>query len=177
MDDLSDTKIRNATPADKEYAMADGQGLSVVVRPNGTKLWLYRYRFGSKRKNMRLASFPASDSRLRAKSATAPKSCSIRVEIRSQCVRLGHVVERAHMREQCVILKHDAEFACPWRPFRHVVAPERNPASMRPEETGNQFQQRRLTAAGRADHRAEFAWCDTQRDIVDAAGAGTVAKR
>ena len=42
MNELSDTKIRNATPADKEYVIADGQGLSVVVRPNGTKLWLYR---------------------------------------------------------------------------------------------------------------------------------------
>ena len=28
MDELSDTKIRNATAADKEYAIADGQGLS-----------------------------------------------------------------------------------------------------------------------------------------------------
>jgi hypothetical protein len=50
MDELSDTKIRNATPSDKEYAVADGQGLSVVVRPNGTKLWLFRYRFGGQRK-------------------------------------------------------------------------------------------------------------------------------
>lgn len=58
MDELSDTKIRNAAPADKEFAMADGQGLSVVVRPNGTKLWLYRYRFGGKRKNMSLGTFP-----------------------------------------------------------------------------------------------------------------------
>src|ERR1700759_2447533 len=58
MDELSDTKIRNAMPADKEYAIADGQGLSVVVRPNGTKLWLYRYRFGSKRKNMSFGTFP-----------------------------------------------------------------------------------------------------------------------
>jgi integrase len=58
MDELSDTKIRNATPADKEYAITDGQGLSVVVRPNGTKLWLYRYRFGGKRKNMSLGTFP-----------------------------------------------------------------------------------------------------------------------
>jgi len=49
MNELSDTKIRNAKPADKEYTLADGQGLSVVVRPNGTKLWLYRYRFGGKR--------------------------------------------------------------------------------------------------------------------------------
>src|SRR5205085_2842357 len=59
MDELSDTKIRNATPADKEYAIADGQGLSVVVRPNGTKLWLYRYGFARKRKNMSFATFPA----------------------------------------------------------------------------------------------------------------------
>ena len=58
MDELSDTKIRNATPTDKEYAIADGQGLSVVVRPNGTKLWLYRYRFGGKRKNMSFGTFP-----------------------------------------------------------------------------------------------------------------------
>ena len=58
MDQLSDTKIRNATAADKEYAIADGQGLSVVVRPNGIKLWLYRYRFGGKRKNMSFGTFP-----------------------------------------------------------------------------------------------------------------------
>jgi hypothetical protein len=58
MDELSDTKIRNAAPTDKEYAIADGQGLSVVVRPNGTKLWLYRYRFGGKRKNMSFGTFP-----------------------------------------------------------------------------------------------------------------------
>ena len=38
MDELSDTKIRNAKPTDKEYTLADGQGPSVVVRPNGTKL-------------------------------------------------------------------------------------------------------------------------------------------
>ncbi len=58
IDELSDTKIRNAKPADKEYTLADGQGLSVVVRHNGTKLRLYRYRFGGKRKNMSFGTFP-----------------------------------------------------------------------------------------------------------------------
>jgi integrase len=58
MNELSDTKIRNAKTADKEYTLADGQGLSVVVRPNGTKLWLYRYRFGGKRRNMSFGIFP-----------------------------------------------------------------------------------------------------------------------
>jgi|HubBroStandDraft_6_1064221.scaffolds.fasta_scaffold1488892_2 hypothetical protein len=42
MDALSDTKIRNAGLADKECTIADGRGLSVLVRPNGTELWLYR---------------------------------------------------------------------------------------------------------------------------------------
>jgi hypothetical protein len=42
--ELSDTKIRNAKPADKEYSLADGQGLSVRVQTNGTKIWLYRER-------------------------------------------------------------------------------------------------------------------------------------
>jgi Arm domain-containing DNA-binding protein len=59
MRELSDTKIRNAKPADKEYTLADGQGLSVRVQTNGTKIWLYRYRFGGKRKNMSLGAFPA----------------------------------------------------------------------------------------------------------------------
>ena len=56
MNDLSDTKIRNAKQADKEYTIADGAGLSVLVRPNGTKLWLYR--FGGKRKKMSFGTFP-----------------------------------------------------------------------------------------------------------------------
>jgi hypothetical protein len=46
MHELSDTKIRNAKSADKEYTLADGQGLSVRLQTNGTKIWLYRYRFG-----------------------------------------------------------------------------------------------------------------------------------
>ena len=59
MHQLSDTKIRNAKPADKEYTLPDGQGLSVRVQTNGTKIWLYRYRFGGKRKNMSFGVFPA----------------------------------------------------------------------------------------------------------------------
>jgi hypothetical protein len=35
---LSDTKIHNAKPADKEYSYVDGQGLGVVVRPNSITL-------------------------------------------------------------------------------------------------------------------------------------------
>ncbi len=47
MDELSDTKIRNAKPADKEFTLADGQGLSVVMRPT---LWPRKRRPRSSRK-------------------------------------------------------------------------------------------------------------------------------
>src|SRR5258708_24495603 len=59
MYELSDSKIRNAKPADKASPLADGQGLSVRIQTNGTKIWLYRYRFGGKRKNMSFGVFPA----------------------------------------------------------------------------------------------------------------------
>lgn len=35
----------------------------MLVRHNGTELWLYRYRFGSRRENMSFGIFPASGSR------------------------------------------------------------------------------------------------------------------
>jgi Arm DNA-binding domain len=69
MNELSDTKIRHAKPADKEYTIGDGQGLSVTVRPNGTKLWLYRCRFGGKRKNMSFGTFPRCRTQDRARQA------------------------------------------------------------------------------------------------------------
>lgn len=40
---LTDTAIRNARPGAKEYEMSDGQGLALRVRPDGRRLWSYRY--------------------------------------------------------------------------------------------------------------------------------------
>jgi len=40
---LTDTKIRNAKPAEKPHKLQDGQGLYLDVRPSGAKIWRYRY--------------------------------------------------------------------------------------------------------------------------------------
>lgn len=40
----SDVVFRNAKARDKPYQIADGGGLSLLVQPNGSKLWLFRYR-------------------------------------------------------------------------------------------------------------------------------------
>ena len=40
---LNDTQIKKAKPKDKEYLMADGKGLALRVKPNGSKMWLFTY--------------------------------------------------------------------------------------------------------------------------------------
>ncbi|PMS17848.1 integrase [Trinickia dabaoshanensis] len=40
----SDVVFRRAKPREKPYQIADGGGLSLLVQPNGSKLWLFRYR-------------------------------------------------------------------------------------------------------------------------------------
>jgi len=47
---LSDLKIRKAKQKDKPYRLSDGLGLSLQVRPTGSKLWHFRYQFMGKEK-------------------------------------------------------------------------------------------------------------------------------
>ena len=45
---LTDTAVRNAKPKEKPYKLGDSGGLYLIVRPNGSKLWRYKYRLGGK---------------------------------------------------------------------------------------------------------------------------------
>lgn len=57
---LTDTEIKNAKPRDKEYNLADGNGLSLRVKPTGTKAWIFNYYhpFTKKRTNLGLGNYP-----------------------------------------------------------------------------------------------------------------------
>src|SRR5262245_17698235 len=44
-DKLTDTAIRNAKPKPKEFKLSDGGGLHLLIKPNGSKLWRFRYRY------------------------------------------------------------------------------------------------------------------------------------
>lgn len=57
---LTDTEIKNAKPRDKEYNLADGNGLSLRVKPIGTKAWIFNYYhpFTKKRTNLGLGNYP-----------------------------------------------------------------------------------------------------------------------
>lgn len=55
---LSDVQLRNLKAEAKPYRRADGGGLFVEVRPNGSRLWRLAYRFDGKQKLMALGSYP-----------------------------------------------------------------------------------------------------------------------
>ena len=58
---LTDTEVRNAKPAPKEYTKGDGGGLALKVPPNGSKTWIFNYTrpLTKKRTNAGLGSFPS----------------------------------------------------------------------------------------------------------------------
>lgn len=54
---LTDIQIRRAKPQDKPYTMNDGQGLSLLINPDGSKGWRFRYRYAGKARLMSLGSY------------------------------------------------------------------------------------------------------------------------
>ena len=55
---LTDTTVRNAKAKAKAYKLVDSGGLYVIVRPNGSKLWRYRYRLSGKANSRGLGRYP-----------------------------------------------------------------------------------------------------------------------
>ena len=57
---LTEQKARQAKPKEKVYYLADEDGLSLKVEPNGTKSWSYRYAIigTNKRPRIKLGVFP-----------------------------------------------------------------------------------------------------------------------
>jgi integrase len=55
---LSDIQVKNAKPDSKNYKLADGKGLYLLVTATGGKLWRFNYRFTDKNKTLALGSYP-----------------------------------------------------------------------------------------------------------------------
>lgn len=55
---LTELAIRKATPKPKAYKMADGGGLYLEVRPNGSKYWRMKYRFLKREDRLALGVYP-----------------------------------------------------------------------------------------------------------------------
>jgi|HubBroStandDraft_4_1064222.scaffolds.fasta_scaffold34631_3 integrase len=55
---LSSLAVQNAKARESFYLLTDGNGLHLLVNPNGSRLWRLRYRFGGKQNMLSLGSFP-----------------------------------------------------------------------------------------------------------------------
>jgi integrase len=57
---LTNTQVKQAKPREKEYNLADGQGLYLRVKPNGSKLWIFNYYrpFTKARANLSFGTYP-----------------------------------------------------------------------------------------------------------------------
>lgn len=56
---LTDTKVKNAKPLDKEYKLTDGFGMFLRVTPKGSKYWQMAYRYEGKQKIFSIGVYPA----------------------------------------------------------------------------------------------------------------------
>lgn len=55
---LSGFALKSAKPRPKPYRMADGDGLYLLIQPNGSKLWQLRYRFLDKENVLSFGRYP-----------------------------------------------------------------------------------------------------------------------
>ena len=55
---LNDRQIKNAKPRDKDYKIADGEGLYLTITKAGSKLFRLKYRINGKEKKLSIGKYP-----------------------------------------------------------------------------------------------------------------------
>ena len=56
--ELTAIQVKNAKPKLKQYKLADGKGMFLLVHPNGSKYWRLKYYFSGKEKILALGVYP-----------------------------------------------------------------------------------------------------------------------
>lgn len=55
---LTDPVIKAAKPKEKPHKLSDGDGLVLLIQPNGSKWWRFRYRYNGKEKMLSIGTYP-----------------------------------------------------------------------------------------------------------------------
>jgi hypothetical protein len=55
---LAETQIRTAKPREKPYKLFDERGLFMLVNPDGSRWWRFRYSFARHEKGISLGVYP-----------------------------------------------------------------------------------------------------------------------
>ena len=61
---LTDKAIQAAKARFRPYKLADGEGLTLLVKPNGSKLWRFRYRHDGREKMLGFGIYPDTSAKL-----------------------------------------------------------------------------------------------------------------
>ncbi len=56
---LTDIAIKKAKPKKKPYKLSDFGGLYILIKPNGSKLWRWKYRIDKKENVFSIGEYPA----------------------------------------------------------------------------------------------------------------------
>ena len=117
---LSDVKVRTAKPEEKAYKLTDGDGMVLLVHPNGSKYWRLRYRFGGKEKMLALGKYPEvslADARVRREEARkhlangvdpSENKKAVKVEQEQEAITFEVVARDWHASNQKWSLSHSA---------------------------------------------------------------------
>lgn len=95
---LTNTEVQQAKPKDKEFNLADGDGLALRVKPNGSKLWIFNYYrpYTKKRTSLSLGTYPATTlAEARKKRAEAHKLLAKKIDPKEHRDEQSRISEEA----------------------------------------------------------------------------------
>lgn len=96
---LTNTEVQQAKPKDKEFNLADGDGLALRVKPNGSKLWIFNYYrpYTKKRTSLSFGTYPATTlAEARKKRAAALKLLAKNIDPKEHRDEQSRISEEAH---------------------------------------------------------------------------------
>jgi len=96
---LTNTEVQQAKPKDKEFNLADGDGLALRVKPNGSKLWVFNYYrpYTKKRTSLSFGAYPATTlADARKKRAEAHKLLAKLIDPKEHRDEQSRINEEAH---------------------------------------------------------------------------------
>ncbi|VAW66636.1 Phage integrase [hydrothermal vent metagenome] len=96
---LTNTEVKQAKPKEKIYALSDGDGLQLRIKPNGAKLWLFDYRrpYTKKRTCLSFGSFPElSLAEARGKRKAARELLTQNIDPKEHREETNRLIETAH---------------------------------------------------------------------------------
>ncbi|WP_295525712.1 integrase arm-type DNA-binding domain-containing protein [Novosphingobium sp. Chol11] len=141
---LTEIQAKKSKPRAQAYKLADGEGLFLLVQPNGSKLWRMKYRIGGKEKLLSFGAYPAlslaaaRDKRTAAKALLSEGKDPMRYKDDGKteaATTFEKVAERWHANRKSALdpahaervwsrLERDVFPLLGERPIREITAPE-----------------------------------------------------